>query len=408
LTEDSGSTYDDFLSRTGKSLTKNAIRKLAPLITRPDIISFAAGAPSPEIFPTEELALIASEIITRRGNYCLQYGPTRGNSRLLEQVGEYLRRRGVPVSGPSEMVITTGSQQGLDLAARVLLDPGDVALVELPSYVGGTIALHNCQAELVGVRQDEHGIVIEDLREKLARLKSESRRVKCFYTIPNFQNPSGVTLSHSRRLDLIEAANEYDFLIIEDDPYYELYFDDEVAGVPPLAALAPGRVIYVSSFSKVLAPGLRTAWLWAPEPIASKIELMKEGADLSSSQLDMAIVNEAIVSGLIERRLPSLREFYSLRCRTMAEALQREAPDGSRWTVPRGGFFVLMEAPEGFDASAFLPQAIESGVAYVPGQPFYVDSGGANTLRLAFSKETPEKIAEGTRRLCRAMKTNNG
>jgi 2-aminoadipate transaminase len=397
-------SYERFLSTAGKSVTANAIRKLTPLITRPDIISFAAGAPSPEVFPLEELSEIAAKLIKDKGRYCLQYGPTRGNAKLLNQVGEYMQRRGIPVCGPLEMVITTGSQQGLDLAARVLLDPGDVALVELPSYVGGTIALHNSGAVLRGVRQDASGIIIEDLLETIERTRSEGRKVKCLYTIPNFQNPSGVTLAEARRRDLARAAEEYDFLIIEDDPYYELFFDDEVAGVPPLAALAPSHVIHISSFSKVLAPGLRAAWLWAPEPIASKIELMKEGADLSSSQLDMAIVSEAIESGLLQHRLPQLREFYSLRCKTMVDALKGNAREGSRWTTPRGGFFVLMEGPREFDASAFLPKAIEAGVAYVPGQPFYVDSSGANTLRLAFSKETPEVITTGIERLCKAMK----
>ena len=397
-------TYDQYLSEIGKSLTPNAIRKLTPLVLRKDIISFAAGAPSPERFPIAELSEIAAHMIKERGQYCLQYGPTRGNSQLVKQVGEYMERRGIPVAGPGQIVITTGSQQGLDLAARVISDPGDVALVELPSYVGGTIALHNSRAELIGVRQDASGIVIDDLRDRLKQMRSAGRRVKCLYTIPNFQNPSGVTLARDRRHELAEAANEYDFLIIEDDPYYELYFDEEVAGLPPLAALAPDRVIHLSSFSKVLAPGLRAAWLWAPEPIAAKIELMKEGADLSSSQLDMAIVSEAISCGLVERRLPDLRQFYSTRCMAMVEALKTEAPAGARWNAPRGGFFILMEGPLGFDGSAFLPNAIEAGVAFVPGGAFYADSSGANTLRLAFSKETPEAIATGIQQLCGAMK----
>lgn len=394
--------YKELLSETGKSLTPNAIRRLTPLVLRPDIISLAAGAPSPDVFPLEELSEISARLIREKGRFCLQYGPTRGNKVLVEQIGQLMRNRGVEVKVPSDIVVTSGSQQGLDLAARIVLDPGDVALAELPSYVGGTIALHNSRAELIGVRQDESGIVIEDLLEKLQREKSAGRRVKCLYTIPNFQNPSGVTLARERRQELARVAREFDFLIFEDDPYCEIYFDNEAARLPPLASLAPERVIYMSSFSKVLAPGLRSAWLCAPEPIASKIELMKEGADLSSSQLDMAIISEAITSGLLERRLPDLRKFYSLRCRTMLNTLESYAPEGWRWTTPRGGFFVLLEAPTGFDAVAFLPKALEAGVAFVPGQPFYVDSSGANTLRLAFSKETPENISDGIRRLCEA------
>ncbi|HEY6329431.1 MAG TPA: PLP-dependent aminotransferase family protein [Blastocatellia bacterium] len=396
--------YRELLSETGKSLTPNAIRKLTPLVLRSDVISLAAGAPSPDVFPLEELSEITAHLIKERGRLSLQYGPTRGNKKLVEQVGELMHERGVEVNVPSDIVITSGSQQGLDLAARVVLDPGDVALVELPSYVGGTIALHNSRAELMGVRQDESGIIIEDLLEKLHRERAAGRKIKCFYTIPNFQNPSGVTLAEERRHELVRIAREYDFLIFEDDPYYELHFDEKAAQPPPLAQLAPERVIYMSSFSKILAPGFRAAWLCAPEPIASKIELMKEGADLSSSQLDMAIVSDAIARGLVERRLPDLRNFYSLRCRMMLDTLESRAPAGWHWTKPRGGFFVLLEGPRGFDATTFLPKALEAGVAFVPGQPFFVDSSGANTLRLAFSKETPENISDGIRRLCDAIR----
>jgi 2-aminoadipate transaminase len=287
----------------------------------------------------------------------------------------------------------------------VILDPGDVAFVELPSYIGGLIALHNSRAELIGVRQDERGIVMSDLREKIALARSSGRRVKCIYTIPNFQNPSGVTLAAERRTELIEIADREDLLIIEDDAYFDLYFGEESSRLVPLAALRPERVVYLGTFSKVLVPGVRTAYLRAPEEIASKVETAKEGADLSSSVLDQAIVTEAIREGLIERRLPELRKFYEARLRAMLDALDRFAPAGSNWTRPTGGFFILMELAKRIDASAALPDVIENGVAYVPGQPFFVDQSGANTLRLAYSKETPEKIAEGIERMCRVFQT---
>jgi 2-aminoadipate transaminase len=301
------------------------------------------------------------------------------------------------------VVLTTGSQQGLDLAARVLLDPNDVAIVELPGYIGGIIALHNAGAEMVGVRQDGEGIDIAHLRETLERLRREERRAKLIYTIPNFQNPSGVTLSASRREELIAIAVEYDLLIIEDDPYYELQFDGG-SQLNALVAMDASRVIYLSSFSKVLAPGLRSAWMFAPDPIASKVELAKEGADLSSSVLDQAIVAEAARSGLIERQLPHIRQFYRLRCQAMLDALDHHAPEGATWTRPLGGFFILMQI-EGIDASDALPRAIEEGVAYVPGRPFFVDGSGSDTLRLAYSKESLEKIAEGIEIMCRVLKS---
>lgn len=394
--------YDHLCSVMGRGLTANAIRKLTPLITRPDIISLAAGAPSPEVFPKEELAEIADRVIREHGNTALQYGATRGNGALLEAITEDLANRGISAKCPSELVITTGSQQGLDLAARVLIDPGDIAFVELPSYVGGTIALHNAQAEMRGVRQDEGGIVIDDLKLALDRARSEGRKVKTVYTIPNFQNPSGVSLRLDRRAQLIVLADEYDFMIIEDDPYYELYFSGDSSEMRPLAADGFRRVIYMSSFSKVLAPGFRIAWLAAPEHLARKIELAKEGADLSSSQLDMAIVNEAMRSGLVSKRLPFLRDFYRQRCEEMLQALEQYAT-GCTWTHPRGGFFIQVDAPAGIDTSDLLPKAIDAGVAYVPGQPFFVDGTGANTMRLAFSKETPENIREGVSRLGKVL-----
>ena len=395
--------YDEMLSVLGRRLQPNAIRKLTLLLGNKEVISLAAGAPSFETFPIEELAEISAGVIRERGRFALQYGPTRGQGALVEAVAGILRARGIEACKTSEIVMTTGSQQGLDLISRVILDPGDVALIELPSYIGGIIALHNAQAELVGVRQDDGGIVISDLREKIDRARSEGRRVKCIYTIPNFQNPSGVTLAAERRNELVDIADQHDLLIVEDDAYYDLYFTADASRLVPLAALRPDRVVYLGTFSKVLAPGLRTAWLRAPEALAAKVELAKEGADLSSSVLDQAIVVEAIRQGLIERRLPELRRFYQVRCAAMLDALERFAPAGSRWTKPIGGFFILMELAAGADTAAMLLDAIESGVAYVPGQPFFVDQSGSNTLRLAYSKESTDAIADGVERMCRVF-----
>ncbi|HYP25930.1 MAG TPA: PLP-dependent aminotransferase family protein [Blastocatellia bacterium] len=395
--------YQEIFSFVGREMRPNAIRKMTALLGRGDVISLSAGAPSHETFPLEELSEIAAQVIRERGRFALQYGPTRGQSQLVQQVADIMRGRGVENASPSNVVLTTGSQQGLDLISRVILDPGDIALVELPSYVGGTIALHNARAELVGVRQDEGGIVIGDLLEKLEAARRDGRRVKCLYTIPNFQNPSGVTLSGERRRELVDIADEHDLLLIEDDAYYELYFTGASERFETLAALRPSRAVYLSSFSKVLAPGLRAAWLCAPEEIASKVELAKEGADLSSSLLDQSIVSEALRSGLVERRLPEIRGFYRTRCRAMLEALERCAPAGATWTSPLGGFFILMKLASGVDATKVLPDAIEAGVAYVPGQPFFVDNSGTNTLRLAYSKESPEAIKDGIERLCRVL-----
>ncbi|MFL6275663.1 MAG: PLP-dependent aminotransferase family protein [Blastocatellia bacterium] len=394
--------YDELLSVMGRGLQPNAIRKLTALLGRRDIISLAAGAPSSETFPIEALAEIAARVIRSHGQFALQYGPTRGPQSLLEAIAEMLGGRGINAT-TSEIVVTSGSQQGLDLVARLLIDPDDVAMVELPSYIGGIIALHNARAEMVGVRQDDAGLIIEDLREKILDLRHAGRCVKCVYTIPNFQNPSGVTLALERREQLVALADEFDLLIVEDDPYFDLAFS--AAEQPPaIVSLRPERVIYLGSFSKVLAPGLRAAYLRAPAAIAAKIELAKEGADLSTSVLDQAIVLEALRSGLVEKRLPELRQFYEVRCRAMLDALDQCAPASAHWTRPTGGFFILLELAAELDATALLPQALDCGVAYVPGQPFFVDGGGASTLRLAYSKETPEKISEGVARLGRVLR----
>ena len=397
--------YDKFLSKTGRSLQPNAIRKLTKMLGRGDIISLAAGAPSSQTFPLEDFAEIAPRVIREMGQTALQYGPTRGNAKLIDAVIGILNSRGLSSVSPSHLVMTTGSQQGLDLVTRVVIDPGDVVMVELPSYIGGLIALHNAQARMIGVTQDSDRIDLADLREKIEVARSAGHRVKGLYTISNFQNPSGVTLSAEKRRGLIDIADEYDLLIIEDDPYFDLAFGPGDETKPaPLAALQPSRVIYLSSFSKVLAPGLRVAYLCAPEAIADKVEIAKEGADISSSLLDQAIVAEAVEAGLIERRLPGIREFYRVRCAAMLDALERFAPAEARWTRPLGGFFILMELANSVDATEILPRVIDRGVTYVPGQPFFVDESGANTLRLAFSRETPERIADGIERMCGVMR----
>lgn len=395
--------YEEFFSTTGRNLRPNEIRKLTALLGRSDVISFAAGAPSAETFPLEELAEIAAQVARERGKFALQYGPTKGSSTLIEGVVAMMEARGVP-SDAAEIVMTTGSQQGLDLVSRLIIDAGDIALVELPSYIGGTIALHNSQARMIGVKQDQGGIVLDDLRAKLAQAKAAGQRVKCLYTIPNFQNPSGVSLASERRAEIVAIAEEFDFLIIEDDPYFDLHFEKDATNLQPLAALNKERVIYLSSFSKVLAPGLRAAWVQAPKEFAAKLELLKEGADLSSSVFDQAIVAAAVRDGLIDKRLPMIRQFYQVRLEAMLDGLEKHAPVGASWTKPTGGFFILMEVAKGIDMAKLLPEAIERGVAYVPGQPFFVDASGANTLRLAYSKETPEKISEGIERLCNLLK----
>ncbi len=390
--------YTKYFSNVADWAKSNPIRRLTGLINRPGIISFAGGVPSPETFPYNEIAEIASRIVHEKGAEVLQYGLTRGNRQLIEYLVDQMQRRGIKTNA-EEIMLTSGSQQGLDLLARLLAEPGDIVLAELPSYIGGTYALNNVGGTLTGIPMAEDGLDLTAVRDKVLKMRDLGCQVKLIYTIPNFQNPSGITLSLEKRKNLLALASELDLLILEDDPYGELYFDTPPP--PPIKSFdTEGRVIYLGSFSKVLTPGLRTAWIVAPSEIIAKVELIKEAADLCSSMLDQAIVAECARQDLIQSRLGKLREFYQIRCQTMLSALDKFAPKGTTWTHPTGGLFIWVELASQIDTTEMLSQAVENGVAYVPGAPFYVSDPKVNTLRLAFSKETPERISVGIEKLC--------
>jgi 2-aminoadipate transaminase len=397
MTASSSATANAFRpSAAAERMRPNAIRALAPLLSRPGLLSFAGGVPSTATFPGENLALIAERLIRDHGATVLQYGTTHGNRDLLGLVVERVRGRGLPCAGPEEVLLTSGSQQALDLVARVFLDPGEVVFVELPSYIGGLASLWAAGAELVGFRLGQAGPDLDHLEEQMAAVAAAGRRARAIYTIPTFQNPSGVTSSAEARAGLLELADRHDLLVIEDDPYGEVYFDHTKVPPPPIAALDQhGRTIYLGSFSKVLCPGLRAGWVVAPPHACRRLELAKEAADLCSSSLDHAIVAEAVATGLIDERLPSIRGFYAARCGAMLAALEKHATPGSTWTRPGGGLFIWVELPAGCDSRATLDSAVNAGVAYVPGAPFFVDGSGTNTLRLAFSREEPAAMDRG-------------
>jgi DNA-binding transcriptional MocR family regulator len=390
--------YARYFSAESRSMRPNPIRALSSVINRPGVISFAGGVPSPETFPADDIAEIAAALIRERSAATLQYQPTRGNRDLLEYVAAFMQERGATRVSLENLVVTTGAQQALDVIARNLLDPGDVAAVAIPSYIGGIAALQNAQARLVGVREESDGIDMAAFEETLRRQQNVGAPVKLAYVISNFQNPSGVTLSDVKRDIILDLAARYDFLIIEDDPYGELYFD---APPPPsiFSRDRTGRVVYVGSFSKTLAPGLRVGWLAAPAPLAARFELCMETAVLCPGVLDQAIVAECCRRGLAADRLPRLREFYGVRRRAMLDALAESADPQLRWTQPDGGLFVWVDGPPAIDAEAELTRLVESGVAYIPGRPFCIDDSGKNAFRLAFSKESPDRIREGVQTL---------
>jgi len=396
-------SHDPLFSAAARGMRFSAIRKMSALIERPGIISFAPGQPSPETFPVEEFRKITEEILARESAQAFQYVLTRGVGALIEAVREYAKAKGITAS-TAETLVTDGSQQGLDLVSRVLVDPGDVVLVELPSYIGATSAFRSVQARMVGVRLTEHGLDLDDLRRRHAEERAAGRPVKFLYVIPNFQNPSGIAHSAESRRELLKVARELDLLIVEDDPYGDLYFED--APRPTLKSMdEDGRVLYMSSFSKILAPGLRTAFVIGPEDVLAKIEILKQSANLCGSSLDQRIILACLKRGLIEEQKARIRPYYRGKRDVMVGALEEEKLPGVSWVKPAGGMFVWVSLPPRLDAEKLLLLAVEEGVAYVAGSPFFVDGSGANTMRLNFSKEDPAKLREGVQRLARAIRT---
>ena len=399
--------YDKFLSRAAACMKESAIRRMGAVLAQgKDIISFAPGYPAPETFPWAEFQEISRELLTGTDGSVLQYGPTRGHKPLLEAIAGIMAQRDVTTT-LERLLVTTGSQQGLDLVARVLLDPGDVVLVELPTYTGAITAFRNVQAEMVGVPQEADGIALDALDEVHARVVRSGRRVRVLYVVPNFQNPTGLLIGVEKRRRLLEWAARRDVLLVEDDPYRDLYFTDSATEADVRAIRADdeeGRVVYLSSFSKTLAPGYRVAWIDAPAPLAAKFEFAKQAEDLCTGALDQRVVFEACRRGILDRQLPMLRAHYQHKRDVMVEALRTEFGNEISWPSPRGGFFLWARLPEGFDADAMIPRAVAQGVVYVAGEAFFVDGSGAPFIRLSFSAPSPDRIKEGVRRLAAAVR----
>jgi 2-aminoadipate transaminase len=369
------------------------------------MISFAPGYPAEDALPWQAFQQIAADLLSGHDGSVLQYGPTRGYRPLRDAIVGLMRDRGV-TGGLDRIMVTTGSQQGLDLVARVLLDPGDVALMELPSYTGAITAFRNVGASMVGVRQDEHGIDLDDLDATTVRLRREGRRLKFLYLVPNFQNPTGLMMSREKRLAVLEWAGRHDVLVVEDDPYRDLYFADVTteADTRPLAADdGDGRVVYLSSFSKTLAPGLRVAWVAAPEALLSRLELAKQAEDLCTGVFDQRIVYESCRRGVLAAQAPLLRAHYQHKRDVMVRALEQALPGRVEWRLPRGGFFLWARLASPLDSQMVLEHAQKRGVIYVAGRAFFIDGSGGGFMRLSFSAPAPAQIEEGVRRLAQAV-----
>lgn len=387
-----------FLAKRVASMKASEIRELLKLTEGKDVISLAGGLPDPATFPREELAEIAREVILEHGDRALQYSPTPGVTMFRRVLTGFLSRYNVRVDPDDSIIVTTGSQEALYLIGKTMIDPGDYVLTESPTYLAALNVFRQFGANFISAPVDEDGMKVEVLEERLRKAIAEGKQVKLIYTVPTCQNPSGVTMSMERRRHLLELAEEYDLMIVEDDPYS--YFTFEPVEAVPLKTLdKSGRVIYLGTLSKILAPGLRVGWALAPSWVVTSLELAKQAVDLHSSTLSQYIAAEAIRRGIVEKTVEKARSIYKVKRDTMLEALEEYFPEGSRWTRPVGGLFIFAYAPEGIDTKQLLAEAIERGVAYVPGSSFFPEGGGENSMRLNFSYPTITQIREGIRRL---------
>lgn len=394
--------WAEHFAETTRQNRGNAIRDLLFVIDSRETISFAGGLPAPEVFAVEDCAVAADEILARDGRVALQYGPTEGHRALRELIAATWRARGVPAQ-VENVLITSGAQQGLDLVGRIFLEPGDGVLVESPTYVGALTAWFGSQPHYVAAPMDSEGLIVDQIDD----LVRASGQIKFAYTVVNFQNPTGVTLSRARRERLIEKLHALDAALLEDDPYRALrYSGQDIPGLLELEGQmlgsdwnARGRVIHLGTYSKTLMPGLRVGYTIAPAPVIRAMVIAKQGFDLHTSTLNQMIVTGLLEGRTIERNLPNLIALYRHRRDTMLTALDEHFKGRATWTHPDGGLFLWMTLPEGVDTEALLPKALERGVAYVPGAGFFAGEKPLNTLRLNFSNMPPERIVDGIRRL---------
>lgn len=395
----------NFASRTEK-MQSSAIRELLKISNLPDVISFAGGLPSPDVFPIERFIHACNILLRERGEEALQYGTTEGYTPLREMICDRSARYGIKIN-PENVLITNGSQQALDLVGKIFIDPGDKILVESPTYLGAIQAWRVYGADFVSVETDENGMIPESLESKMGQ------NPKLLYLLPNFQNPMGCTLSGNRRHQIIEIAHKYQVPIIEDDPYGQLRYEGE--HLPPVLVLDAkfrgndksdyqGNVIYLSTFSKLLAPGLRLAWTIAPKEVILKMVQAKQGTDLHTSTFAQLVAHEVCKDNFLDVHIPFIREVYNKRRNLMMELIDEVFPPDVTYIRPEGGLFLWVTTPPEIDTTELLPLAVAEKVAYVPGTPFYPSGGGHNTMRLNFSNASEEEMRTGMTRLGEVLK----
>jgi 2-aminoadipate transaminase len=382
------------------------IREILKLTAQPDVISLAGGLPAPELFPIDEYRRAFEWVLESDGTQALQYGPSEGYRPLRTLLGERLTRFGMSCT-PDDILVTNGSQQALDLLGKMFLNPGDAVLVEKPTYLGALQAFNQYQATYAVVPMDDDGMRVDEVERVLSQQRSTGQRIKFIYALPNFQNPTGRSLSLQRRQRLVELASHYAIPIVEDDPYGELRYEGEP--LPTLKALdTQGSVIYLGTFSKILAPGFRLGWIVACPEVMEALLHGKQPSDLHTGMAQQMATYEVAKNGFVDRHVERIKAFYSERRDVMLRAIEEHFPPDAHYTRPGGGLFVWAELPPHVDTRELLLEAIQAKVAFVPGQGFHPDSSGTNTMRLNFSNVPPDQLREGIRRLGHAIRRRLG
>ncbi|KPL18223.1 MAG: aminotransferase [candidate division Zixibacteria bacterium SM23_81] len=389
-----------------KNMKRSAIRELLKLANKPGLISFAGGLPDPGVFPLEAISQITAEVLAQEGDTALQYGLTAGEPRLRRALAKWGAAQGLNLT-EENVIVTTASQQGLELISKMFLDPGDIVIVELPSYLGGLNAFTSYRANLVSIPLDDEGMKVDLLSDKLKELQGQGKMPKFIYVVPDFQNPAGVTMSTERRRQLLDLCYQYDLPLVEDTPYRELRFEGQA---PPdlLKMDDKGHVISLHTFSKILFPGMRLGWTIAPREIIDKLELAKQSMDLCTPSFTQALVRRYMERGLLEPQIERIIGVYRKKRDAMLGSLDAYMPKvpGIHWTRPKGGLFLWVTLPKGIDTQKMFAQAVDRDVAYVIGSAFCADGSGENSMRLNFSFPTEEEITEGIRRLAETVKEN--
>ena len=384
-----------------KNVKASDVREILKVTARPEIISFAGGLPAPELFPIEPIREASDAVLRESGRVALQYGPTEGLPRLREQIAERMLKKNAIHTDIDHIIMTAGSQQGLDYCGMLFLNPGDAVVMESPSYLGAINAFNLYQPNFLEVPTDENGMIMEELDKTL----TENKNVKLIYVIPDFQNPSGRTWPLERRKQFMEIVNKHDVYVIEDNPYGELRYKGEY--LPALKSMdTEGRVIYLGTFSKILAPGYRLAWICADKALIETFALIAQAAVLQTATISMMVVSRFLDTNDLDAHVDIIRETYKHRCDVMLDAMDKYFPPEAKYTRPDGGLFTWVELPDYIDTKAMAPQALDKLVAYVPGEGFFPNGGNKHCMRLNYSCMPDERIIEGIQRLAEVIKAN--